>query len=78
MAVEDATQWYQKLPGDPDVEYITPSRATLAVEQIYQDMPTGAGDGSVWHVGNGAPPDGLGKPGDLYLDRDTFDVWRLS
>jgi len=39
--------------------------------------PTGAtgAAGAVWHVGSGAPSDGLGVDGDLYLDSVTSDVY---
>lgn len=65
MARSDAQRWYDPLPGDPFVEYISPTDAKSSVAQIYADMA------GVVQVGDGAN----GQLGHLYIpDKNAGEV----
>lgn len=70
MAREDAQDWYERGPTDPESGYITPERAKSAIAQIYQDMASlvRLGDGTNGLLGHLYAPDPL--IGDV--DADSF------
>lgn len=79
MSRDAAKAQYDREPGEPPEEYITPENAKNVVDIIYDDMQAAGAGGRAsrwfWGTGDPANADPQAVPGDDFLDLTTFDLY---
>lgn len=88
---KDGVQWYYDETPASDVGNINDINFNGVTGDIHRRTVTGwelignfmgkkgdKGDPARWHSGNGAPTEDIGTLGDLYLDKDSADVYQKT